>query len=86
MTEVDPCRVPLDPKQLGSSTVLSMSSGLEHAKAWVASHKLRTLLTADLALTWKKVSNQNQYINKPRNILLRQVFSQQLISLLQQGK
>ena len=52
----------------------------------ISAHKLRTLLTADLALTWKKVSNQNQYINKPRNILLRQVFSQQLISLLQQGK
>ena len=37
----------------------------------ISAHKLRTLLTVDLALTWKKVSNQNQYINKPRNILLR---------------
>jgi transposase len=52
----------------------------------ISAHRLRMLLTTDLALTWTKVSNQNQYVNKPRNILLQQVFSQQLISLLKQGK
>jgi hypothetical protein len=50
----------------------------------ISAHILRMLLTTDLALALIKVSNQYQYTKKPHNI--RQVFSQQLISLLKQGK
>jgi hypothetical protein len=47
---------------------------------------LKNILTKDLKLRWRKVNNNEQYVNTKNNIRLRHVFAQKIIGAMQEGQ